>query len=135
MGCMVFKGMVSGLLWSLVPIFVFGQHFGRYHIAWMLVCGSLTGIVVTSLLRFAKVGLTRRLRMISCVPVVFLGEALWAFFLTLPITQEGNWPGRWLELVFAIYYTNVLGLFLLAFAPLAYLNIAWVVGSVRVRER
>ena len=49
--------------------------------------------------------------------------------MTLPITREGGWPERWFELTAEIYWGNVLGLFLIAFAPLAYLNLSWLIRS------
>ena len=125
----LFKGLVSGFSWSLIPLIVFSEFLGNFPAWWMLICGCLTGVLVTLLLRSARAGLTRRSRFVLCIPAVFLGEALWALLLTLPITREGTWPERWYELTLAIYYTNVLGLFLLLFAPLAYLNICWVMDS------
>lgn len=92
----------------------------------MVFCGGLTGVLLVMLLRWAKIGLNRRSRMLFCVPVVFLGQALWAFILMLPITREGSWPGRWIELTLGIYYGDIFGLLLLGFAPLAYFNLTWV---------
>ena len=125
----LFRGLMSGLAWTLFPLLVFSQSFGRYPTWWMLICGCLTGVLVTLLLRATGRGLSPRSRLLLCIPTVFLGEALWALLLTLPIGSEGKWPERWYELTLGIYYTNVLGLFILLFAPLAYLNAWWVLGS------
>ena len=94
----LFKGLMSGLAWTLFPLLVFSQSFGRYSAWWMLICGCLTGVLVTLLLRSTGRGLGPRSRLLLCIPTVFLGEALWALLLTLPIVSEGKWPERWYEL-------------------------------------
>lgn len=122
------KGAISGFAWGLISLLV-SQLFALGPVAnpmWMVFCGGLTGVLLVMLLRWAKIGLNRRSRMLFCVPVVFLGQALWAFILMLPITREGSWPGRWIELTLGIYYGDIFGLLLLGFAPLAYFNLTWV---------
>jgi ABC-type Fe3+-siderophore transport system permease subunit len=121
------KGVISGLSWGLISVFV-SRFFslGHWNPLWMIFCGCLTGVLLVLLLRWAKGGLSRRARILFCVPVVFLGQAFWAFVLTLPITREGNWPERWIELVLGIYYSDIASLLLLGFAPLAYFNLTWV---------
>ncbi len=121
------KGVISGFFWGVISVFVFRVFaFGHWNPVWMLCCGCLTGVLLVLPLRLVNGGLSRRARILFCVPVVFLGQALWAFVLTLPITREGNWPERWTELVFGIYYSNIFSLLLLGFAPLAYFNLTWV---------
>jgi len=126
-------GLVSGGLWALVPLTVYGNVFSAFHAGWMLACGCLVGVALTWLLQRTGIGTTRRSRLLACVPVLLLAEGLWALLLTLPITREGRWPERGLELVAGIYWTNLFGLAALVLAPFAYWNIAWVMRSARIR--
>ena len=124
-------GLVSGACWSFFPLVVFAGQFGAFSRAWMFACACLVGVALTLFLWRTRIGVTRRSRLLACVPVLLLAEASWAFLLTLPAAREGSWPERWVELTLGIYWTNLFGLFVLLLAPLTYWNIAWVMEGAR----
>jgi len=125
----LFKGACSGLLWSLIPLFLFHSPFEHYPASWLLVSSVFTGLIIMLLIWCLRDTLhTWKRRTISSLPILLVAQGMFSFLLTIRATWEGSWPERWIELTLAIYWVDVFGLLLLLFLPLTYITLWWVLS-------
>lgn len=94
------KGLVAGIVWGWLALLL--GNLWSLGVTWGLCSGAITGVVVASLLLIVRT-IRGAGRIALAVPVLFLGQALFTLVLTLPVTCEGAWPERWLELMLAAY--------------------------------